>query len=71
MAVRLLKRNEIELEDGLILAAGADEEHGGRYGFGWLADNHPDKLAVPYAVNEGGGTPVSAAGALTYILGVG
>ena len=71
MAVRLLKRNGIELEDSLILAAGADEEHGGRYGFGWLADNHPDKLAAPFAVNEGGGTPVNAAGALTYILGVG
>ncbi len=71
MAVRLLKRNGIELEDGLILAAGADEEHGGRYGFGWLAENHPDKLAAPFAVNEGGGTPVRAAGALTYILGVG
>ena len=71
MAIRLLKRNGIELEDGLILAAGADEEHGGRYGFGWLADNHPEKLAAPYAVNEGGGTPVKAAGALTYILGVG
>jgi acetylornithine deacetylase/succinyl-diaminopimelate desuccinylase-like protein len=71
MAVRLLKRNGIELEDGLILAAGADEEHGGRYGFGWLADNHPEKLAAPYAVNEGGGTPIQAAGALTYILGVG
>ena len=71
MAVRLLRRNGIELEDGLILAAGADEEHGGRYGFGWLADNHPDKLAAPFAVNEGGGTPVKAAGALTYILGVG
>ena len=71
MATRLLKRSGIELEDGLILAAGADEEHGGRYGFGWLADNHPDKLAAPFAVNEGGGTPVQAAGALTYILGVG
>ena len=71
MAARLLKRNGIALEDGLILAAGADEEHGGRYGFGWLADNHPEKLAAPFAVNEGGGTPVKAAGALTYILGVG
>ncbi len=71
MAMRLLRRNGIELEDGLILAAGADEEHGGRYGFGWLADNHPDKLAAPYAVNEGGGTPIQAAGALTYVLGVG
>ena len=71
MAVRILKRNGIELEDGLILAAGADEEHGGRYGFGWLADNHPEKLAAPFAVNEGGGTPIEAAGALTYVLGVG
>ncbi len=71
IAVRLLKRNGIQLEDGLILAAGADEEHGGRYGFGWLADNHPGKLAAPYAVNEGGGTPIQAAGALTYVLGVG
>ena len=71
MAVRILRRNGIELQDGLILAAGADEEHGGRYGFGWLADNHPDKLAAPYAVNEGGGTPIQAAGALTYVLGVG
>ena len=71
MAVRLLKRNGIELEDSLILAAGADEEHGGRYGFGWLADNHPEKLAAPFAVNEGGGTPIEAAGALTYVLGVG
>ena len=71
IAVRILKRNGIELQDGLILAAGADEEHGGRYGFGWLADNHPEKLAAPYAVNEGGGTPIQAAGALTYVLGVG
>ena len=71
MAVRILKRNGIELEDGLILAAGADEEHGGRYGFGWLADNYPEKLAAPFAVNEGGGMPIDAAGALTYVLGVG
>ena len=71
MAMRLLKRNGVDLQDGLILASGADEEHGGRYGFGWLAQNHPDKLAAPFAVNEGGGTPIEAAGALTYILGVG
>ena len=71
MAMRLLKRNGVELEDGLILVCGADEEHGGRYGFGWLAQNHPEKLDAPFAVNEGGGTPIQAAGALTYILGVG
>ena len=71
MAVRVLRRNGIELEDGLILASGADEEHGGRYGFGWLADHHPEKIAAPFAVNEGGGTPVDAAGSLAYELGIG
>ena len=71
MAMRLLRRNGINLKESLILASGADEEHGGRYGFGWLAQNHPEKLAAPLAVNEGGGTPVEAAGALTYMLGVG
>jgi acetylornithine deacetylase/succinyl-diaminopimelate desuccinylase-like protein len=71
MAMRLLKRNGIVLEDSLILASGADEEHGGRYGFGWLAENHPEKLAAPFAVNEGGGAPIQAAGALTYVVGVG
>ena len=70
-AMRILKRNGVNLEDGLILASGADEEHGGRYGFGWLAANHPEKLAAPLAVNEGGGVPIEAAGNLTYLLGVG
>lgn len=71
MAMRLLKRSGVGLKDGLILASGADEEHGGRYGFGWLAEHHPDKIAAPYAVNEGAGTPIQAAGNLVYILGVG
>ena len=71
MAMRLIKRNNIQLRDSLILCSGADEEHGGRYGFGWLAENHPEKITAPFAVNEGGGTPIEAAGALTYILGVG
>ena len=71
MAIRLLRRNGIELEDTLILASGADEEHGGRYGFGWLAEHHPDKIMAPVAVNEGGGTPIEAAGGLTYTLGIG
>ena len=71
IAMRILKRNNVELKDGLILASCADEEHGGRYGFGWMAEHHPEKLAAPYAVNEGGGVPISAAGNLTYLLGIG
>lgn len=71
MAMRILKRNGVRLERGLTLVSGADEEHGGRYGFGWLAQHHPEKLAAPFAVNEGGGTPIEAAGGLVYVLGVG
>jgi acetylornithine deacetylase/succinyl-diaminopimelate desuccinylase-like protein len=71
MALRILKRNGIELQNSLVLAAGADEEHGGRYGFGWLAQHHPDKISSPFAVNEGGGTPIDSPSGLTYVLGVG
>ncbi len=71
VAMRLLKRNGVRLRHSLVLCSGADEEHGGRYGFGWLAENHPEKITAPFAVNEGGGTPIEAAGGLTYLLGVG
>ena len=70
-AMRLLVRNGIRLEDSLILCSGADEEHGGRYGFGWLAENHPEKIRAPFAVNEGGGTPIDSPSGLTYLLGTG
>ena len=71
MAMSLLQRNGVELSDNLILASGADEESGGRYGFGWLAENHPEKIRAPLAVNEGGGTHLNVAGTTTYLLGVG
>ncbi|MFB3092052.1 MAG: M20 family metallopeptidase, partial [Dehalococcoidia bacterium] len=71
MAMRLLKRNGIDLSDNLVLASGADEESGGRYGFGWLAEHHPEKIKAPFAVNEGGGTHINIAGTTTYLLGVG
>ena len=71
VAMRLLKRNGVRLRHSLVLCSGADEEHGGRYGYGWLAENHPEKITAPFAVNEGGGTPIEAAGGLTYLLGVG
>ncbi len=37
------------------LAIGADEEAGGRWGFGWLAEHEPDFLRADLAINEGGG----------------
>ena len=72
MAMRILRQFNIKLYNGLSLISGADEEHGGRYGFKWLAENHPQLLDAPYAINEGGGTPmIESAGAVTYLLGVG
>jgi len=71
IALKLLKKFNIPLKKTLSLISCADEEHGGRYGFGWLAENHPAKLEAPYAVNEGGGIPIDTAGNLTYTLGVG
>ena len=71
MAMALLKRNNVRLKHSLRLVSGADEEHGGRWGFGWLADNHPESLESDFAVNEGGGTPVEVGNTLSYLLGTG
>ena len=71
MAMAVMKRAGLRLEHGLRLVSGADEEHGGRWGFGWLADNHPESLKSQFAVNEGGGIPVVMGNTLTYLLGTG
>ena len=71
MASRILLRNGVELREDLLLSFCADEEHGGRYGAGWLAARHPEKITAPYAVNEGGGQPADAVGNLAYIVNLG
>ncbi len=71
MAMAILKRNDVRLQHGLRLVSGADEEHGGRWGFGWLAENHPQALESDFAVNEGGGTPIEIGNSLIYALGTG
>ncbi|MBK89817.1 MAG: hypothetical protein CL772_01390 [Chloroflexi bacterium] len=71
MAMAILAKNEIEFQDNFTLISGADEEHGGRYGFGWLLENHPDELRFEYAINEGGGSPVTIGNNLYYLLGTG
>ncbi|MAU24008.1 MAG: M20 family metallopeptidase [Dehalococcoidia bacterium] len=71
MAMAILAKNKIEFKDNFTLISGADEEHGGRYGFGWLLDNHPEELRFEYAINEGGGSPVTIGNNLYYLLGTG
>jgi acetylornithine deacetylase/succinyl-diaminopimelate desuccinylase-like protein len=71
MALLLLKRAGVHLAGDLILAAAADEETGGAYGFGWLAQHAPEVIRAEYGVNEGGGSPILLGGRLAYAVPVG
>ena len=71
MAMILLKRAGVSLRGDLVLAAGADEETGGAYGFDWLAKQYPEAIRADYAINEGGGKPIKANGALAYPINLG
>ncbi len=72
MALILLKRAGVELRGDVIFAAGADEESGGKWGFGWLAEHHPERLTADFGLNEGGGALVQAAdGQFAYLVSTG
>jgi acetylornithine deacetylase/succinyl-diaminopimelate desuccinylase-like protein len=71
MTMILLKRAGVTLQGDLVLAAGADEETGGKYGFEWLAANHPELIRADLAVNEGGGHPIARDGRLIYPINLG
>jgi acetylornithine deacetylase/succinyl-diaminopimelate desuccinylase-like protein len=71
MALLILKRAGVELNGRLTFASCADEEAGGAYGFGWMAENHPDVLRADYAVNEGGGGPVRTENGIIYPISTG
>ncbi len=70
-ATVLLKRSGLKLKGDLIYTATADEESGGFYGYGWLAQNVPNEVRADYALNEGGGYPVKGRRGLVYELGIG
>jgi len=71
MALILLKRAGVALHGDLILAAGADEETGGKYGFGWLVENAPEAIRADYGINEGDGMPIVTGKGLAYNIAVG
>jgi acetylornithine deacetylase/succinyl-diaminopimelate desuccinylase-like protein len=68
MATVLLQRAGVQLAGELVYLAAADEESGGRWGAGWVAERFPDKIRADFAINEGGGTPIRAPGGLLYPL---
>jgi acetylornithine deacetylase/succinyl-diaminopimelate desuccinylase-like protein len=57
-----LHRLDLPLRGGIRLIAAADEEAGGRLGFGWLAREHPDLLRAELAICEGGGSTLGRIG---------
>ncbi len=71
MAMIFLKRAGVELKGKLRFVSCADEEAGGAYGFGWMAENHADLLKADYAVNEGGGGPVRTPDGIIYPISTG
>ncbi len=70
-ATVLLKRLGLPLRGDLIFTATADEESGGNYGYGWLAEHAPAKIRATYALNEGGGAPLLSREGLLYSLALG
>ncbi|NWF55245.1 MAG: M20/M25/M40 family metallo-hydrolase [Syntrophaceae bacterium] len=55
MAFLLLKREGFQPNRDIVYLATADEEAGGKWGVGWLLENHPQFLRAEYVINEGGG----------------
>ncbi len=66
MAMVLLARSGVRLGGELIYMSNADEESGGRWGAGWIADNHADKVRADVAINEGSGAPIHTPKGLIY-----
>ena len=58
----LLKRHVIDAGDTLsrdvIFVANSDEEAGGKYGMGWLVENHRELIDAELVLNEGGRTRI-------------
>ncbi len=55
MAFLLLKREGFQPKRDIVYMATADEETGGKWGVGWLFENHPQLMKAEYVINEGGG----------------
>lgn len=60
-----------KLRGKLIFAAAADEEVGSAFGVKYLIENHRDKLAADFAINEGAEMPMAIGGATCHFVGVG
>ena len=67
----MCKRLGIPLKRDLVAVAAGDEEFGGVYGVGWLAEYHPELFDAEYGINEGGGFALLVDGKPLYVCQVG
>jgi acetylornithine deacetylase/succinyl-diaminopimelate desuccinylase-like protein len=58
------------LRRDILFASTADEEAGGRYGAGWVVDNHPEWFQADAAINESGAVSTELGGVRFYPIGV-
>ena len=72
MVMLLLKRQGLPLKRDVIFAATADEEIGGKGGYGvaWLAQHHPDLLRAEFGLSEVGGYNMDLGGQSVYMIQV-
>ncbi len=68
MCLALLRRHNIPLHGSLRFLAAADEETGGEYGAGWVAEHLSDRIRADVALNEGAGGPLQTPGGLVFSI---
>jgi acetylornithine deacetylase/succinyl-diaminopimelate desuccinylase-like protein len=71
MALVLLQRAGVRLGGELVCLAAADEESGGAWGAGWVAEHLADKIRADVAINEGGGSTIQSQQGLLYPICLG
>ena len=67
----LCKRLGLPLKRDLVVIATGDEEYGGYWGAGWMAEHHPELFDAEYGLNEGGGFALLVDGRPFYTCQVG
>lgn len=62
----LLKREGFRSKRDIVYMATCDEEAGGKWGVGWLSQNHPELMKSEVVINEGGGMGMAVGEANLY-----
>jgi acetylornithine deacetylase/succinyl-diaminopimelate desuccinylase-like protein len=67
----MCRRLGLPLKRDLMVVATGDEEYGGKWGAGWLAEHYPELFDAEFGINEGGGFALLVDGHPLYTCQVG